>query len=401
MKVLEINSVCGIRSTGRICTDLADVLMADGHECRVGYGRETVPQKYQPISIHIGSELNVRWHGLMSRIFGSTGNYSRWATRKFLREVDRYQPDIVHLHNLHGYYLHIGMLFQYLKEKKIPVVWTLHDCWAFTGHCAHFAEVGCDRWQTRCKDCPQAKLYPATWFGDRVGKNHAQKQSLTDGLEDLTIVTPSRWLADLAKQSFLGKHRIEVIHNGIDLGAFRPTEGDFRQKHGLEDKHIVLGVASAWSRSKGLNDFIALADRLPDDFQIVLVGLTAEQIAKMPRKIISIERTNSLQALVELYSAADVFVNPTYADTFPTVNIEALACGTPVLTYRTGGSTEIPDETCGSVVEAGDLEGLCNEILRIARTKPYSRAACTARAAHYNKNDKFREYVRLFEACMR
>ena len=397
MKVLEINSVCGIRSTGRICTDLADVLKAGGHTCRVAYGREQVPEKYREIAIRIGSENGVRWHGLQSRLLGHTGFYSKAATQKFIQEIEEYQPDLVHLHNLHGYYLHIGLLFDYLKEKQIPVVWTLHDCWAFTGHCAHFDEVHCDQWKTQCTHCVQTGTYPACWLRDNVKRNFEEKKQLFTALSNMVIVTPSRWLADHVKASFLGKFPVEVIHNGIDQNVFYPTEGDFRKKYHLENKHIILGVASAWSRSKGLYDFIELAKRLPDDHQIVLVGLTAKQIAEMPKGILCIERTNNAQELAEIYTAADVFVNPTWADTFPTVNIEALACGTPVLTYRTGGSPEIADVSCGCVVEPGDLDGLLREIDRIIHDHPYSREACLQRAAQYEKSKKFAQYIKLYE----
>lgn len=397
MKVLEINSVCGIRSTGRICTDLADVLAAKGHTCRVAYGRETVPEKYRKIAIRIGTEAGVRRHGLQSRLFGHTGFYSKEATRKLLKEIDRYQPDLVHLHNLHGYYVHIGLLFDYLKEKQIHVVWTLHDCWAFTGHCAHFAESGCTQWKTQCTHCAKTKSYPTCWFGDHVKRNFEEKRALFTGFPQMVVVTPSKWLAETVRQSFLAKYPVEVIHNGIALNIFRPTEGDFRKRYHLENKHIVLGVASAWSRSKGLYDFIELAKGLPDDHQIVLVGLTAKQIAEMPDGILCIERTNNAQDLAEIYTAADVFVNPSRQETMGLVTAEALACGTPCVVYNATAVPEVVDETCGSVVEAGDLHVLRQEIERIVGEKPYSREACLCRAAQYEKNKQFDRYIELYE----
>lgn len=400
MKVLEINSVCGIRSTGRICTDLAEVLQMAGHECRVAYGRETVPEKYREIAIRIGDENQVKWHGLMSRLFGHSGFYSKTATKKFLKEIDRYAPDLVHLHNLHGYYLHLGVLFQYLKEKQIPVVWTLHDCWPFTGHCAHFTEAKCMQWKTRCTHCIKTKSYPTCWFGDNVKRNFEEKRQLFTQLPHMTLVTPSQWLAGLVKQSFLKKYPVEVIPNGIDLKVFCPTQGSFRKKYQLENKHIVLGVASAWGHSKGLYDFIELKKMLPENCQIVLVGLTAAQIAKVPEGILCIERTDNVQELEEIYSSADVFVNPSRQETMGLVTVEALACGTPCVVYNATAVPEVVDETCGSVVEAGNLKRLQREIERIIHERPYSRESCQQRAAQYEKNRQFYRYIELYEKTL-
>jgi len=397
MKVIEINSVCGIRSTGRICTDIADVMDSVGYECRIAYGRESVPEKYEEKSIRIGNHTNVKWHGLMSRLFGCCGFYSRISTYLLLRKIDQFKPDVVHLHNLHGYYLHIGILFRYLRKKQIPVVWTLHDCWAFTGHCAHFSDINCEQWKTKCVHCPKTRSYPTCWLRDHVARNFEKKRHLMTQMPNMVLVTPSQWLAGIVKQSFLGKYPVEVIHNGIDLNIFFPVEGDFRKRYQLENKHIVLGVAAAWGRSKGLYDFIELSHLLPEEYQIVLVGLTKKQITKIPDGILCIERTNSAKELAVIYSAADVFVNPSRLETMGLVTVEALACGTPCVVSNATAVPEVIDETCGCIVEAGDVEAICREIQRIVKDNAYSKTACLQRASQYEKKHQFNRYIELYK----
>ena len=380
MRILMINSVCGIRSTGRICTDLAEALEKQGHEVKIGYGRESVPEKYRRFAVRISSETEVKLHGVKARLFDADGLGSKRATARFLRFVEEFNPDVIHLHNLHGYYINVPMLFRYIIENNKKVIWTLHDCWAFTGHCCNLN--GCDKWKSLCNACPKHKLYPAS-ITDRSHLNYQRKKELFTAVKDLTVITPSQWLADLAKQSFLGSSRIEVIPNGIDLDVFRPRQSDFKSRNGLDNKKIVLGVASAWSKSKGLYDFFKLAEMLPDDYKIVMVGLKDEQMGLVSENILAIKRTNNVQELAEIYTAADVFVNATYNDNYPTVNLEAQACGTPVITYRTGGSVEsVPAE---NVVEQGDLQGLKNKILA-------NDFACHPNLK-MGKNDMLKEYV--------
>ena len=351
MKVLQINSVCGIRSTGRICTDLADVLLQDGHECKIAYGRESVPEKYGKIAVRIGNDLDAKMHALQSRIFDNAGFGSRQATEKFIEWVKEYNPDIIHLHNIHGYYINIEVLFNYLAESNKPVVWTLHDCWAFTGHCAYFSYVKCDKWKTGCFNCPQKKRYPSSLLWDASKQNWQKKKALFTSVKNMTLVTPSKWLANEVKKSFLSNYPMKVIANGIDLDVFKPTPSDFKEKNGLVGKKIILGVASSWSECKGLKDFIELSKILDEKYKIVLVGLSGNQIKGLPENVMAISRTNNVKELAEIYTAADIFFNPTYEDNFPTVNLEAQACGTPVITYRTGGSVEsVPEE---NVVEQG------------------------------------------------
>lgn len=340
MKILQINTVCGKGSTGRICIDIAQELERQGHECKIAYGRDSVPEQYQKYAVRIGSEFGLRMNALKARLFDNEGFNAKRATKKLIQTIETYNPDIIHLHNLHGYYLNIEILFNYLKTCGKKIVWTLHDCWSFTGHCTYFDMVKCDKWKTGCQKCPQRKRYPASKCWDASKKNFTKKKKLFCGIEDFTIVTPSIWLANLVKQSYLSEYQVQVINNGINTGIFKPTTGDILDKYHVENKKIILGVASGWGKRKGLGAFEMLSGLLPQDYQIVLVGLSKKQITRLPKNIIGIERTNKPQELAMLYSAAEVFVNPTLEDNYPTTNLEAIACGTPVITYNTGGSPE-------------------------------------------------------------
>lgn len=357
-----INSVCGIRSTGRICTDLAEVLVENGYEVKIAYGRETVPEKYQKYAVRIGTDIDNKIHAIQTRLFDTHGFGSKKATADFLKWADKYDPDILHLHNIHGYYINFEMLFDWIKSRpQMKVIWTLHDCWAFTGHCAYFTAVDCNKWKTQCKCCPQLKSYPTCNFNGNVETNFKRKKSAFTGVKNMSLVTPSKWLAGLVKESFLKDYPVEVINNGIDTSIFKPTPSDFRKRYHIEDKKVLLGVAAVWDERKGLNDFVKLSKMLDDDYKIVLVGLSEKQIKEVPDNIIKISRTNSAVELAEIYTAADVFLNLTYEDNYPTVNLEAQACGTPVITYDTGGSVE---SACpnGIVIKKNNLDNLSKTI---------------------------------------
>lgn len=344
MKVLMINSVCGVGSTGRICTDIADMLLSQGHECKIVYGRGEVPEKYRDISVRIGSTFKVYCNVLKSRLFDNEGFNAVGATKKLVHWIKEYDPDVIHLHNIHGYYLNVKILFDYLKTSGKKIIWTLHDCWAFTGHCTHFQVPHCDKWRTECGKCIRVKDYPKALIS-HAKRNYKRKKQTFCGVPNLTIVTPSKWLAGVVGQSFLSEYQTVVINNGIDLSVFKPTESDFRERFGLTDKKIILGVASVWEKRKGFNDFLELAKLIDDSYRIVLVGVNDKQLKMLPSSVIGIKRTNNVKELAEIYTAADVLFNPTYEDNYPTVNLEAQACGTPVITYPTGGSVEsVPNE---------------------------------------------------------
>lgn len=357
MKVLFINSVCGVGSTGRICTTLAQEYENQGHEVKIAYGRaENVPEQYKKYAVRIGKNIDMKLHAVRTRILDEHGLGSIQATRKFLKWADDYNPDLLWLHNIHGYYINYELLFAWIKRHpSMQVKWTLHDCWAFTGHCTHFSFVGCEQWKTNCERCIQSQRYPASYGKDNCKKNFDRKRASFAGVKNLTLITPSKWLADLTRQSFLREYPVEVRYNTIDTNVFKPTPSDFRERYGLQDKFIILGVANVWHERKGFNDFLKLADMLDARYIIVLVGLSKKQIKTLPPRILGIERTNNPQGLAEIYTAADIFFNPTHEDNYPTVNLEAEACGTNIITYNVGGCVETIEAGKGEAIDESDL----------------------------------------------
>ena len=366
MKILFINSVCGTGSTGKICAELAEKYEKEGNEVKIAFGRHGyVPDRYQKYAVRIGNDLGVKLHAINTKITDRHGLASKKATKEFLKWADEYSPDLLWLHNIHGYYINYEMLFEWIKKHPtLEVKWTLHDCWAFTGHCCYFDMVRCENWRSGCKACPQKASYPSSIILSNSESNLKRKQAAFSGVNNMTVITPSKWLADLVKQSYLGEYPVEVVYNTINTEVFKKTMGDFRARYGLENKRIILGVASIWERRKGLDDFIRLSEMLDKKYTVVLVGLSEKQLKELPANIVGIKRTNGQRELAEIYTSADVFVNPTYEDNYPTVNLEAKACGTPVITYRTGGSPESVEPE--NVVEVGDVLGLYERIKAIA-----------------------------------
>jgi len=392
MKILQINTVYKTGSTGKIAKNLNDLIITNGWQSFIGYGRGKHKDKN---AIKIGSKLDMYVHGVGTRIFDKHGLYSKKATIEFIKKIDKLDIDIFHLHNIHGYYLHYPTLFEYLKNKK--VIWTLHDCWSFTGHCSHYDYIGCNKWQNECYKCPQKNRYPSSFIFDNSKENFKLKKRYFTNLKNLTIVTPSNWLANEVKKSFLRGYPIKVIHNGIDLNIFKPSKSNFRKKHNLENKFIILGVANVWEERKGFDYFIKLSQMLSDDEQIVLVGLNDVQLKSLPNNILGIKRTSSAKELAEIYSLADVFVNPTLEEVLGLTNIESLACRTPVITFDSGGSPETIDEDTGIVIEKGNLEKLYKAIQQI-KTNNIDKQKCRYRAVEFfDKNKNFRKYMELYK----
>lgn len=400
MKIAQLNMVHN-GSTGKIMLGIAEVAREQGYEAITispRYYQRGKRLQYPEFQNHeyFGSWFGNMLHLRAAQLTGLLGCFSIFDTRGLLRKLDAFKPDVLHLHNLHNSTVNFPMLFSYIKKNRIRVVWTLHDCWAFTGKCPYFDIVACEKWKTGCSRCPQLAEYPKA-FVDRSRLMWKLKKRWFTGIENMTLVTPSNWLADLVKQSFLKEYPVKVINNGIDLNVFKPTESCFREKYGIpQNKFIVLGVAFGWGRRKGLDVFIELAKRLDERFQIVLVGTDHNADKQLPDNIISIHRTENQQQLAELYTAADVFVNPTREEVLGLVNIEANACGIPVLTFDTGGSPECISEKSGCVVEKDDVDALEREILRICVEKPYSRETCVSYAKRFDMYNKFGEYVELY-----
>ncbi len=388
-------------STGKIMLQTAQVARKQGWEAKTYCTQPfSLAGKTTPISApdhyYWGSFYENMFHYCVGSTLGRNGCYSVFGTRKLVKELKKFQPDVLHLHNLHSHCIHFPTLLSYIKKHNISTIWTLHDCWTFTGQCAHFDMFGCDKWKTGCHHCQQPISYPRTRIDNSKHMYHLKKKWFT-GVKNMTLATPSQWLANLTRESFLQEYPVRVIPNGIDLSVFKPIASDFRKRYNCEDKTLLLGVAFGWGSRKGLDVFLELAKRLPDSYCIVLVGTNDRVDAMLPENIISIHRTDNQTELAKIYSAADVFVNCTREDTFPTVNMEALACGTPVVTFRTGGSPEMLDSTCGSVVEKNDVDALEQEILRICTQKPFTPESCQKRAESFEMYDRFGQYVKLYE----
>ena len=338
-----------------------------------------------------------RYNSIACVLSGLDGCFAWLSTLRYLRKLKCFQPDILHLHNLHYGYINLPLLFRFIKRNRVAVVWTLHDCWSFTGHCPHFVYENCQKWKNGCFNCPRYKEYPRTIF-DNSKFMWKRKKNWFTGVPNMTLVTPSKWLGDMVSQSFLQEYPRQVIHNGIDLSVFRPVASDFRAERGLLHKKVVLGIAFAWDEKKGLDVFVELTRRLGEEYAVVLVGVDDYVSKSLPDNICAISRTKNREELAAIYSAADVFVNPTREDTFPTVNLEANACGTPVITFQTGGSPECISSDSGSVVKYNDIDALEREIRRICTDHPFTADDCIKSASRFDRNERLEEYIRLYEA---
>lgn len=399
--LFQINAALNKGSTGRIAEQIGELAMRQGWEVYIAHGaRYTNPSNLK--TIQVVTKAEEKQHAIKSMLFDSHGLGSKNATKKLVERLKEIKPDIIHLHNIHGYYLNYKVLFGYLNTIDTPVVWTLHDCWTMTGHCAHFDAAGCSKWKTACHKCPLKGEYPKSILFDHSARNYKLKKKFFTSLTNATIVPVSEWLGNIVKDSYLGVHNVKVINNGIDLKVFKPCDRNALWKRlGIGNRKILLGVATAWHNEKGLREFVQLSQ--DSRYQVVMVGVPAETTKKLPKEIIAIERTNNQEELAEYYSLADVLVNPTYNDSFPTVNLEALACGTPVVTYRTGGSPESVTTETGIVVEKGNMPALMKAIETICgKDKEYYAAACRERAvSHYNKDDRFNEYMELYNSLLK
>lgn len=398
-KLLQINITANWGSHGKIAEGIGQAAIKQGWQSYIAYGRWANPSASN--LFHIGNRWDEMRHGVASRLFDNHGLMSQKATKSLLQFVRNVNPDIVHLHNIHGYYLNYPLLFQYLRQHDIPVVWTLHDCWSFTGHCAHYEFIGCEKWKTHCAECPQKGAYPKSLLLDRSYRNFEQKKETFLSLKRLTLVPVSQWLQRQLQQSFFKHTPTHLIYNGIDTNVFSKQKevNWIKKKYGIpEHCAIVLGIASNWYR-KGLPDFLQLASLLPPSIRIVLVGLSkSEQQLAAQAGIIAINRTDNIQELCALYSAANVYFNPTWEDTFPTTNLEAMACGTPVVTYKTGGSTEAITLETGAIIEKGDIQTAAIEIGRLCQ-QPASTFEDVCRqhiVRYFNKEERFLEYLNLY-----
>ena len=404
MKVLQINSTVNMGSVGRRAEEIGNMLLEKGDESFIGVSSR-IPRPSNSQLITIGNQTDVFFHGIKSRLFDAHAFGSKGATENFIDKIKELKPDIIHLRNLHGYYINIEVLFNFLETAGIPVVWTFYDCWAFTGHCAYFDRVNCNKWKTQCYDCPLTKAYPGSLGYDNSKVNYKRKKTLFNSVEKMVLVGTCNWIGNLIKESFLKKYPVKVIYDGVDTGVFNPNINTqfLKDKLGIEaSQKIVLGSANIWDWRKGLSDFIEINKDLNDDIKILLVGLTKEQQKDLPSNIVGIDRTDSLEELATLFALADVFVNPTYVDNFPTTNLEALASGTPVVTYKTGGCPEAVDENTGIVADKGNKRELVDAILKIIKDgKDKYVIPCRKRALdNFDKTDNNEAYYDIYKAFL-
>lgn len=398
MKIFQISSEVNNGSVGRVAEQIGEQVIQKGWESYIAYARDNLPSKSN--TIKIGNKADIIFHVLLTRITDRHAFGSKSSTLKLIEEIKRIKPDLIQLQHLHGYFINIEILFGFLAEANIPVVWTFHDCWSFTGHCAYYDLVDCQKWQTECNHCPQKMEYPKSILIDNSSKNFRDKKRIFSSVDNLTIVAVSNWIKEEAGKSFFKETDIKVIHNGIDISKFNTRDPDkVRKKYKLEDKFLILGVASPWDTRKGLKYFVQLTDILSDQYQILLVGLNKEQIRNLPEKIIGLERTENIEELAEFYSAADVFLNPTLEEALGLTNLEAQACGTPVITFNSGGSPETINEETGIVVEKGSLQGLLAAIEEIRKNKKqFYTEKCRKRVETlFDTKDNFKKYINLYE----
>ena len=399
MRVFQINTTFGEGSTGRIAEEIGNILVENGHQCCIAYGRG---QKEGKVDLYrIGNQTDFLIHGFVSLLFDRHGLASKGATKRLIKKIIDWKPDVIHLHNIHGYYLNYRDLFSFFQSVEIPVIWTFHDCWPFTGHCTYFDNVNCRKWIDGCYACPKTRKYPRSLIVDRSKGNYFDKKQAFTTLKNLTVVTPSQWLQSLTRLSFFKNCNILTIHNGIHTGIFKAQELPLAASiaNQVKGRKIILGVANIWDARKGLNEFIRLSLLVSNDYVIVLVGLEKNREENFPANILCIGRTNDASGLSSLYANSFVFVNPTWQDNFPTTNIEALACGTPVITYQTGGSPEAVDSETGAVVAKGDVVGIWNAIKEFAlKDQAKLRAGCRQRAlAMFDKDLRFNDYLSLYK----
>jgi glycosyltransferase involved in cell wall biosynthesis len=396
LKILHINSG-NFGSTGSIMMNISETAQKKGHTSYVSYANSRTNNKKKiDNGILIGSVIERNVHLKLAYHTGLNGSFSVLSTKRFLQKVEEINPDIIHLHNLHNCYINLKLLFDYIKKKEINVVWTLHDCWAFTGQCPHFTMAKCEKWKTQCHECPQYKEYPASKT-DMTKKMYTFKKEWFNGVKNLTIVTPSQWLANKVNQSFLKEYPVKVINNGIDLNIFRPITSDFRNEYKLYDRKIILGVANPWSKGKGLDIFIELARRLDESYKIVLVGLSSEQIKNLPYNILGLPKVNSTQELVGIYSSADYFINPSIEETMGLVTVESIACGTPAIVSSFTAVPEMLNSESGVIIENYSVEDFYNAI---KSNIDFKQENLLKWAKSFEMKRKYKEYILLYEAIV-
>ena len=397
MKVLQINPVSGIRSTGRICLEVAKLLEKRGDECMILYGREHAGKEAEQYSLKCGNIVTNVLHYLTYMLTDNEGKGSYFTTGRFIKAIRAFGPDVIHIHNLHGHYINYGRLFRFLAKENIPVLFSFYDCWMFTGGCTHFDYIGCEKWKTLCSHCPNQSKYPLDrYLPDHSKKNYLKKMRAMQSVKKKILSPGSEWMEGLVRQSFLKENEIVTVQSGIDLGRFVHKDSDIAKKHHLTKK-IILLVASQWTMQKGLAYVKPLAEKIGDRYHIVLIGELRDKQFTLPDHVLHIEQTHDQEEMIMWYSAASVYVNVTLQETLGLTNIEALACGTPVVTFDSGGCKECVDPSCGIVVSRGDFDGLYEGIISVLENGGFSPEACRKKSENFDKNQCYQKYLALYD----
>lgn len=403
--ILQINVCNNVFSTGKIVSEIGELAIDNGWDSYVAYGRGTKPDRNRQIKV--GWSLGHVLHGLETRLLDNhaIGISSYIATKRLIGSIEKIRPDVIHLHVLSGYYINIRVLFKYLSKVDIPIVWTLHSCWEFTGHCTHYDYIKCQKWKTGCGNCPLSKEHPQSWWIDRSAKNYEQKKQIFNSLKNLTLVPVSLWLSEQVKQSFLSRYPIHQISNGVDINFFRPLMNRelIRQKYSVSDKFMLLALASSWTPKKGIADYFELARQLdPQKYVLFMVGLDISRYSNLPEVIHPIPITKDRNLLLNLYNAADAVLNLSYEESFGLTTVEGMACGTPSIVYNCTASPELVSPETGFVVEPRNIQGLIDCINKIEITgKSYYSEACRKRAEeHFDKDKCFEKYIELYESLL-
>lgn len=400
--ILRITTEINRGSIGRTSEQLGRLVLSNDWESYIAYGRTGGDSESK--TIKIGDKFDLYSHVFLTRCFDLHGRGSINSTKSFVDKINLLKPDIIHLHDIHGYYLNYKILFDFLAKYNRPVVWTQHDCWAYTGHCAHYSEIGCYKWKTQCHNCPQKMTYPKSICIDRSRENFIDKKKSFTSIDSMTIVTVSEWMKNQVKDSFLNKYPIVRIYNGVDVLLFRPYDNssDVRKKYLLGDGKILIGVATSWVENKGFDDYLKLRRILNYDYTIVLVGLPKYKIAGLPRGIVGIERTDSVEELANLYSSASIVLNLSKEESFGKTTVEGLSCGVPGIVYNATASPELLDASTGRIVEKGNVESILNAISELsALDRNITLANCRNRAVElFNMEKNYNDYINLYKSLL-
>lgn len=399
-RLLLINVALNWGSTGKIVEGIGKLALSNGWEVYVAHGAR-YRNASELKSIQVTSKCGEMLHYAESSLFDAQGLGSRCATKRLLKKLEEIKPDLVHIHNIHGCFLNYPLLFEYLREHHIPVVWTLHDCWSMTGHCTHFMRTDCQKWQTMCHQCPQKKTFPATYLLDRSKRNYALKKSLFTSMPLMHITTVSGWLKGVAESSYLNKYPIIFVPNGIKTDVLKPVDSDIRERYHLQDKKMLLAVAIGLDERKGLYDYVKLSGILPKQYQLVLVGLTDEERKSLPDSIIAEKRTNGVKELAAYYSAADALLSLSYEETFGLTIVEAMACGTPAIVYDNTAQPELITDETGKVVPTGDIDSLIKAIEEVcAKPKESYTEVCRKHAIQYDEALSYQKYLDIYKSVI-